>query len=1186
MSDELSGTGQPPPMQQESARDAVDRREFLRLAAGSMALPLVGLGEVSESGAAVMRTAPRDERERLAGLFDRPPPGASPGAYWYWLGGNVTREGITADLESMRAVGIATPMLFAIGKSGPDTPIQPPADALTPLWWDLVEHAAAECGRLGLTLALNDCDGWATASGPWITPELSMQRIVWSGTTVVGAQPVRGRVPKPAAKLGYYRDIALIALPWPEQWDRTSYTERARVTTSLPLKVSAAARISDPDNTEQTVDWATVPNDRPSWIEYAFDRPFTLRSITVRTPSPPGFAPGVYRAANSLEVEASDDGNTFRRIGALEYPRHGWQTDLTVLTHAVPQTTARWFRLVHRPLPPQPYQEEYDFGQDTRLRFFSIVLASEPRIHQLPGKSGAQWAISRRTTAQDVPDDVCVPLDAVIDLAGRLSADDSLNWTPPAGRWRILRIGCTTTGSENSAAGGAQGLECDKLSPAAATLQFNSWFAQALRRVGPSLAGKVLHVMHVDSWEAGAQNWSPVFAAGFRRLRGYDLIPYIAVMTGVPLVSADVSERVLHDVRRTLNDLMDTAFFGTLGELAHRHGCIFSAEPPNPTFPADGMQHFQYVDQPMGEFWLHTPRNDKPTDIKDAVCAARLYGKPFAQAESFTEGLITWDEHPYMLKPLADHNYCQGIGRLMLHVYAQQPWLDRAPGMTLSGIGSFFGRTQTWWRPGKAWFDYLRRCQALLQQGLAVADIAYFTGENIPARALLRRQLGMPPPEGYEFDSINRDALLRLATVRDGHICLSTGARYRVLVLPDSELLSPEIATVLRDLVRAGATVIGPRPTRSPGLTDYPAADATVRDIAQQLWGDAGAGNAVRDQPLQSVLHETGLAPDVEFSGSNGSVQWTHRRGESWDLYFLGNQSDRPQRLEVTFRVAGRVPEIWHPDTGSTDTLALWREEGGRTFVRLDLDPCGSLFVLFARPPPPGGHFIAVHPAAAGVAAADSVHLSQSGDRVHAIVSSPGSWILEKAGGSHARVELPDLPAALQVQAPWTLTFPRAEAPQTSLRIRLQALVSWSELTQPAARYYSGTAGYETEFELTSRLLAPQRQLWLDLGVVHELAEVRLNGVDLGVVWKPPFRVDITSAARRGRNVLELQVTNTWRNRLIGDYGKSSAERTTFVVPMLRKGQQWLPGGPGSTLSPAGVLGPVMVRSVAVVPVS
>ena len=1178
-----------------------DRREFLRLAAGGLAavgLPLPGAGlRIAEASAAELaaRQAPAQSRAELAALFADPPRSASPGAYWYWLGGQVTRAGITADLTAMRDAGISTPILYSIGKSGPDTLIHPPADALTPHWWELVEHAAAECERLGMVLSLNDCDGWATASGPWITPELSMQCLVWSDRIVSGAEALESPLPRPPAKRDYYRDIATLALSWRAEWEETSFTRHARITTDLPLKIAEPARIGDPDNREQMIDWSRVPGDRPSWIEYDFERPFTLRSITVRTPSPPGFSPGVHRAANSLVVEASDDGKTFRRIGALEYPKHGWQTDLTTLTHALPQTTARYFRLVHQPIPAQPYEEEYDFGQDVRLRLFSIVLASEPRIHQLPGKSGAQWAISRRTTSADVPDDVCIPLGGIIDLTARLRPDGTLDWRPPPGRWRLLRIGYTTTGSQNSAAGGAQGLECDKLSPAAAALQFQSWFGQALARVGPRLAGKVLHVMHVDSWEAGSQNWSPVFAEGFQSLRGYDLLPYIAVMTGVPLVSADVSERVLHDVRRTINDLMDTGFFRTMGELAHRHGCRFSAEPPNPTFPADGMRHFQYVDRPMGEFWLHTPRNDKPTDIKDAVCGARLYGKPYAQAESFTEGLITWDEHPFMLKPLGDHNYCEGIGRLFLHVYAQQPWLHREPGITLNGIGSFFSRTQTWWSPGKAWLDYLRRCQALLQQGQAVVDVCYFNGENIPARALLRRQLSVPLPEGYAFDTINRDALLRLASVSDGEIVLSSGPRYRVLVLPDSDLLTPEIALRLRDLVRAGATIVGPRPRRSPSLVDYPAADRTVESIARELWGDldgrarteriVGAGRVIWGRPLEAVLREAGRPPDVTVS--TPGIEWTHRRMGEWDLYFISNPSPAARLLRATFRVSGRVPEIWQPDTGDTETPALWREQGGCTTVPLRLDPCGSAFVLFARPSQRAPHFVTIEPTSHGARGNEAVRLLEADGRVRALVSSPGAWMLQSASGERRTLAVARLPPPLVLPGPWSLTFPRAPGadegrrPARSVRVRLRDLISWSRMSEPQARYFSGTVLYRTQFEVPAALLGPDRALWLDLGEVHEIAAVRVNGVGLGVLWKPPFAVEITKAVRAGRNSLTLRVTNTWRNRLIGDYGKPAAERATFVVPMLRKGQPWLPGGPGAELSPAGVLGPVTVRSVA-----
>ena len=1165
----------------------LDRRTFLQLAAGGIAAPLLGApgGAVAAAAQPNGAVSNGDPRAELLQSFIRPPESASPGAYWYWLGGQVTREGITADLEAMRAAGISTPMLFTIGRSGPHSIVQPPANALTPLWWDLFEHAVQECARLGLHLSFNDCDGWGTAGGPWITPELSMQRLVWSHRTVRGGEPLQIRLPQPPTKHDFYRDIATLALPWRDEWDQTSQTCGATITTDLPLRVTDVALITDPENPQQVIDWEKVSTTAPSWIQFAFPTPFTLRSITVRTPSPPGYAPGVYRAANSLEVQVSDDGRTFHRIGALHYPRHGWQADLTTLTHAVPQTTARFFRLVHHPIAPQPYEEEYDFGQDTRLRLFSLVLSSEPRINDIPGKSGAQWAISPRLTERDVPDAACISLRDIIDLTGRVQADGTLAWTPPGGRWRILRIGCTTTGSVNSAAGAAGGLECDKFSPTVARLQFERWFGRALARVGPRFAGRVLHVIHVDSWEAGAQNWSPEFATGFHRLRGYDLMPYLAVMTGVPLVSADVSERVLHDVRRTINDLMDTGFFRTIGQLAHQHGCLFSAEPPNPTFPADGMEHFQYVDQPMGEFWLNTPRNDKPTDIKDAVNAARLYGKPFAQAESFTEGLITWTEQPYVLKPLGDHNYCQGIGRLFLHVYAQQPWMHRAPGMTLDGIGTFFGRTQTWWRPGRAWFDYLRRCQAMLQQGKAVADVCYFNGENIPARSFLRWQLDNPPPAGYAFDTINRDALLRLAAVRSGQIELSTGPRYAVLVLPDSPLLTAQMAVRLRDLVRAGATVVGPPPERSPSMTDYPAADTVVRDVAQDLWGDldgvhrterqVGAGRVIRGQSMGQVLQVLGIAPDVECSITDGSVQWTHRTGPGWDTYFLSNQSADARRIECTFRVGGRIPELWHPDSGEVETLALWHEREGRTNIGIDMDPYGSVFVVFARPVA-GRRVAGVFPQAPG-GSVDAVHLVRDAGQIQAIVDAPGHWLIEESSGRRTALIVGNVPPPQPLPGPWTLTFKAAR--QAPLQLHLDQLMSWSELNEPAARYFSGTAEYHVAFTLPAGMIAPGQRLQLDLGVVHDLVAVELNGADLGVLWKPPFRIDITAAARAGRNMLRLEVTNTWRNRIIGDYGKPQAERTTFIDPLLRLGKPWLPGGPGTALSPAGLLGPVFVRT-------
>jgi hypothetical protein len=1229
----------------------IDRRLFLQyLAASGLAGPVVArVGGVAfvgsagtgapdsnaaeaagaDAGDTVSAMAPADAAA-LANAFLNPPQGAGPGAYWYWLGGNVTREGITADLEAMRDAGIWNPMLFAIGKSGPDTQIKPPAVALTPVWWEMVEHAASEAARLRLILSLNCCDGWATASGPWITPELSMQHVVWSEQTVDGGKHFDAVLPKPPTSHDYYREIATLAFPCPREWEETSFTRQAQVATNLPLKVPDPSVLSNPDNASEVVD-----TQQSGWIDYVFDAPFTLRSVCVHTPSPQGYSPGVYRAANSLEVQVSDDGKSFRRIGALEYPRHGWQTNLTTLTHAVPQTTARYFRLVHRAISPQPYEEEYDFGQDTRLRFFSIVLSSEPRIHHVQGKSGEQWALSRRTTADELPDSACVPLHSIVDLTSRVDAAGRLRWDMPheghepheahgpnlpASRWRILRIGYTTTGSQNSAAGGAQGLECDKFSPGVAKLQFDSWFGLALSRVGPSLAGKVLHVLHVDSWEAGAQNWSPAFAAGFRNLRGYDLLPYIATLTGVPLTSADVSERVLLDVRRTINDLMQTGFFQTLATLAHQHGCLFSAEPANPTFPADGLEHVAKIDWPMGEFWLGTPRNDKPTDIKDAVCGSRLYGKRIAGAESFTEGLMKWDEHPFTFKALGDRIYCEGINRFMLHVYAHQPWLDRAPGMTLNGIGTFFSRTQTWWKPGKAWFDYLRRCQAVLQEGVAVADVCYFTGENLPARSLLRRQLSVALPEGYSYDCINRDGLLHLAEVRDGWIVLKSGGRYRVLVLPDDVVLTPEVATRLRDLVRAGAAIMGPRPLRSPSLSGFPGADATVRAVADELWGEAdsaeaagqknaqtdrlvGNGRVVWGRPLAPVLAEAGVAPDLELTGDiaqptpsldqstadrdpslrDAPVRWTHRRGEGWDAYFLSNQSNISLKITATFRVSGRRPELWHADRGEIERLAMWHEEGGRTVVPLTFDPAGALFVVFAQPTGRRPFFTTISGSSGYGFSSDAVRISERGGHAEAIVSQAGDWILQNVAGDERKFSVRDrdLPAPLALKGPWQARFTDRIAEPVELS--LHTLSSWTEQVDEAVKYYSGTATYTTDFIVSKTMLSKETRLSLELGAVHDLVEVWLNDQHLGVLWKPPFNMDITHAVHAGKNTLRLAVTNTWRNRLIGDYGKAPGERKSFVVPLLRLGKEWLPGGPGTVLSPAGLLGPVLVRCAAVV---
>jgi hypothetical protein len=1129
-------------MKEQEPAKGWKRREVLEASALALAA-----GNLPLSAAAV--AAPADAAEQssvpaLARVFADPPLRAKPGCYWYWMGGAVTDAGITRDLEEMQKAGIGTAMLFSIGKAGAHPQVTPPADALTDTWWARVTHAASEAERLGVELAFNACDGWATASGPWITPELSMQHVVWSDRFVDGGAEIDVTVPQPEAILGYYRDIATLALPVGKGWEETSANRHARVTSDLP--VTDLARLADPANADQVIE-----TDRGGYFQFAFDAPFTLRSVTVRTAhATSGYAPGVYRAANSLWVEASDDGVTFRPVGRLDYPEHGWQTDMTTLTHALPPTTARVFRLIHKPEGPFDYHEEADFGQDTTLKLSSLTLSSMPAVQSLPVKSGEQWGRARRTSAADVPDADCTPLSAAIDLSGRQ------RWKAPRGRWRLLRIGYTTTGKGNSAAGAGQGLECSRFERAAVDAQYDGWFGKVRNRLGA--VGKAIGTIHVDSWEAGTQNWSPRFAEEFRARRGYDLAPWLPVMTGVPMASADATERVLFDVRRTIADLVRDVFYATLSARTRADGVRFTGEPASPTFPVDGLDYARFLDMPMGEYWYKSPRNDKPNDIKDAVSGGRIYGRSVIGAESFTEVLIDWTEQPAKWKALGDHNWCEGINRFMLHVWAGQPWPDRGPGMTLSGIGTQMNYLQSWWKPGKGWFDYLGRSQALLQQGRPVADIAYFIGEDIPTRALLPRQLRPALPVGYAYDSINRDALLRLAKVENGWIVLPGGARYRLLVLPDTDRMTPELIAKLAEFARAGVVISGPRPKASPSMADADTdADATVRRIATDLWGN---GMIADHADLAPLFDRAKLAPDLHVEGAE-RIEWTHRQGAGWDLYFLSNQNDAPVRLTAHARVAGRAPEVWDSEHGCTTLLGQWSEQDGITSVPLTLDAHGSAFLLFARSAAGVRHIGAITPTT------PSVSIESVGRSVRLSSSEAGRWVADGKA-----VTLADVPAPHPVQGPWLVRFAdRLKAPRT---IRLATLSSWTEQTDPDLRFYSGLATYSTMLTLPER--GTDDTLWLDLGDVESLATVRLNGRELGKLFKPPFLIEITEAVRAGRNQLEIDVANTWRNRIIGDDGKPDDERVSFVVPMLRKDQKWLPGK-GDALDPAGLLGPVRI---------
>lgn len=1048
--------------------------------------------------------------------FIDPPFEAHPWCFWYWMYGAVSEEGIKADLEAMKQVGLGGAYLMPIKsvESAPEYAGQAPQ--LSPEWWRLVGRSMEIADSLGLKLGMHICDGFALAGGPWITPAESMQKVVTADSIIDGGE-VKGLIlPVPEHFGDYYEDIAVLAMPVKGR----KIVERPKLT---------AGNINSGTSSKKSVnidEKGVIRSSEPCWIQYEYPSPVTVNNVEIELS-------GNNYQAHRLQVLAGDDGVNFREIKQLQPARHGWQNTDAQSTHAIPPTTARYFRFVWTPAGSEPGSEDLDAAKwKPNLKIKNIVLSGEPKINQWEGKSGLVWRVAPETESNELPDELCVKSSEIIDLTDQMR-NGRLNASLPDGEWRIMRIGHTSTGHTNATGGAGKGLEADKFSRAAVAKQVENWFGRVFENVNPEVAGNVLKYMHVDSWECGSQNWSDNFASEFKRRRGYDLTTYLPLYAGVPIDDVKTSERVLRDIRATAAELVVDVFYDVLAYKAKEYNCYLSAECVAPTMVSDGMMHYQKVDFPMGEFWFNSPTHDKPNDMLDAIHGGHIYGKNIIQAEGFTELRGTWDETPAMVKTLLDRNYALGINRMFYHVNAHNPYMDRKPGMTLDGIGLFFQRDNTWWADGgKGLTDYMRRCQALLQYGVPVVDVAVFTGEEFPRRAVLPDRLvaslpgifgaerveserirmaniGEPlrtipvgvthsanmadpekwinPMRGYSYDSMNKDALLRLASVKNGQIVFPGGATYKVLVLPlASQLmpdtaLSPEISRKIMELKDAGVFV-----PELPFTADDFSAQGIERDI---------------------------IVPE--------NIAWTHRYSphDSVDIYFLSNQEESPREFTASFRVNGRMPERWNPVSGLIDKSLEWECRNGRTDVRVNLAAAESAFIIFRQP---------------------------------TVLTS---------GNAPVKTEsvIP-----LQVDE-WNVEFKN-----NGRIIKSPALFDWTEADSDSVRYYSGTATYTAEFEVPKSI--GENRVMLNLENLHDIATVNVNGRECGTVWTAPYCVDITEAVRAGKNTLVIDVTNTWANAILGaDEGRAPFGGIWTNGKYRRKEK---------TLIPSGLKGPVTLTVI------
>jgi len=1099
---------------------------------------------------------------------------ARPWVFWYWVQAGVSKAGITADLEAMKSNGIGGAYLMSIkGENSSSPPLyQPASQQLTPQWWEMVKFAFNEAKRLDLKLGMHISDGFALAGGPWITPELSMQKVVWSKITIKGGSKANRKLPKPASNEGYYKDIAVYAYPSPIGSNISTQTVIPKVTTSNGMDASGLIKADNKQN---------FSAGDSCWIQYEFKQPFTCRSIHIKTS-------GNNYQSNRLKIEISTDGKNFKNLTRLEAPRHGWQDTNEDFTHAIVPTTAKYFRFVYSKAGSEPGSEDLDAAKwKQSLKILKLELSAEASIGQYEGKNGSIWRVSKRTTSAEVKSNLAIPLTKMLNLTSKLKADGSLDWSAPPGNWTILRIGHTSTGQKNATGGGGIGLECDKFNPQAISLQFNSWYGEALKHAGPDIAAKVLNTFHVDSWECGSQNWSPVFKAEFLKRRGYDLTPYLPIFTGLPVQSIEVSENFLYDVRKTIAELVVDQFYGTLANLAKEKGVEFTAESVAPTMLSDGLMHYKKVNIPMGEFWLNSPTHDKPNDMLDAISGAHIYGKNIIQAEAFTTVRMDWNENPGNMKTLQDRNYALGINKLSYHVFTHNPWTDRKPGMTLDGVGLYFQRDQTWWKQGKAWVDYATRTQSLLQEGKPVIDIAVFTGEELPRRAVLPDRLvntlpglfgeevveaerkrfanlGQPlrqipagvshsanmadpedwvnPLRGYAYDSFNPD-VLRTATVKNKEVVFASGASYKLLVITGKLTLNPNYqymsyATVkkLVDLVKAGANIIvGDKPLYQAGLKQQ--SKTAFDQLVAQLWdfGNSeskklGLGKIYKAPFTQSDFSEIGIERDLNIEEKLPQVTnlayakgvgYAHRKAIDKDIYFLSNQQDKERFLDFEFRVKDKIPILYNAVSDEFTNVISHKTSNG-TSLSLKFAPNEAVFIIFQ----------------------DKAKVTEK--------ASGQNWLKFKS--------INDL------STDWKVKFDPAFGGPAEAQV-FKTLVDWTEHPDTNINYYSGTASYTKTITLDK---APTTKTWINLGGFANIAEVTINGIACGVVWTAPYHLEISKALKSGENNIVITVTNTWANRLISDNKLPESKRLTKTTAPFR-----LVGKP---LNPAGLFGPLTLE--------
>jgi hypothetical protein len=1076
------------------------------------------------------------EGKDLEAGFVNPPDSARPRVWWHWMNGNITKQGIRADLEWMHRVGIAGFQNFDASLETPQI-VEKRLVYMTPEWKDAFQFTARLADSLGLEMAIAGSPGWSESGGPWVKPGQAMKKFVWTETTVEGGKPFNGMLPAPDSVPGpfrdmfshayggglieqgprYYADAAVIAYRIPDQ--------DIELAAMQPVVTSSGGKFTLAQLTDGNLSTASLlPAAKPgqvSWIQFDYGKPVSVAALTIVGGGYVGmWGRNADHAPRALE--SSDDGKTFSKV--TDIPISGTEEK----TLSFEPVRARYFRFTWL----SPVAEAADRGTNVA----ELVLYPVARVREFEQKAGFSVAYDLyKNPTPSVNQGQSIPKSDVIDITSNMKPDGMLTWDPPAGKWKVIRLGYSLTGHQNSPASPeATGLEVDKLNAAHVKAYFNNYLDQYKDATGGLMGKKGLQYMITDSWEAGTQNWTDNMPAEFERLRGYSMMPWIPVLTGHIVESAEASDRFLWDFRKTIGDLTTVNHYDQLTSILKERGMgrYTESHEGGRAFIGDGMEVKRHAAIPMSATWTpglpeedHEVSPGYQADVRESASVAHIFGQNLVAAESMTAIGSAWAWSPETLKPTADMEMANGLNRFVIHTSVHQPVNDKIPGLGLGPFGQWFTRHETWAEEAGPWITYLSRSCYMLQQGKFVADIAWYYGEDKNITALFGdKKPGIPT--GYNYDFVNADALLNNLSVENGKIVTATGMRYRVLALDsNSRWMTLPVLRKIYDLVGEGAVVAGPKPVGTPSLSDNL---QEWNKLAAQLWQEGknlvvvGKGKVFAGTGLEEVMRTISVQPDFSYAGE-ANLLYVHRAMKNTDIYWINNCNNKPADIEASFRISGKEPEIWHAETGAIEKVS-WTAAEKLTKVPLHLQAHDAIFIVFRN------------------------------------TTNEKSGIIPAKKESQLAV----------IDGPWNISFQEKRgAPAQAV---FNALSPWNENADKGIRYFSGTAVYSRSFEAPAEWLKEGKQIWIDLGDVKNIAEVKVNGQSLGIAWKYPFRIDITSALKQGKNVLDIKVTNLWVNRLIGDQQPGVKDKITYTTMPFYQAN--------SPLKPSGLIGPVNIISI------